>query len=364
MKLFMQNQLKHKLLLIILISLVLLCKIIDARGKKKKRSASVASCSLKGLDCSATCCLDVTCATDLADCAGYINRELDELYLGFGSVIGLIVGLPIVLWFFNICIMHKFCANQEDESGSYSSGGFTICQVLIKILTCFSLFKKKSNKNVSNDTLQEQEDEFDVDIEEMVQANQHKKLKNSHSKQKGNSIQTDKHENQIEQDSNQIDKYINDFTNQNQTRNQNNCVKCLCIVFCCLDSNIKRDKNGKNYQYKYEASSSKDDDGRGSDNISNQFNKIKLQKDSHQSLHDEYKVLNDLKVDKQDKLNKIEELSQNYDENNSEQDQLNMDQNQSDEDFEEKGLQSQKSINLQTNSQENFLHQNHSQVIN
>jgi len=84
--------------------------LVDARGKKKKsNSANSASCLSKGLDCTATCCLDTTCALDLADCAGYINRELEEIYIGFGALIGLMIGIPCILWSINMCMMYKFC---------------------------------------------------------------------------------------------------------------------------------------------------------------------------------------------------------------------------------------------------------------
>jgi len=53
--------------------------------------------------------MDTTCAVDLADCAGYINRELEEIYIGFGTVIALMVGIPCLLWSINLCLMYKFC---------------------------------------------------------------------------------------------------------------------------------------------------------------------------------------------------------------------------------------------------------------
>lgn len=99
---------KHRnlLVLVLLIFFSNLIIQVESRGKKKKSgSGSTASCSSKGLDCSATCCLDSTCAIDLADCAGYTNRDLTELYTGFGALIALMIGIPILISGLNICVI-------------------------------------------------------------------------------------------------------------------------------------------------------------------------------------------------------------------------------------------------------------------
>lgn len=104
----MQRRIYLSFLFTIIISTLLFS--VDARGKKKKgSSANTASCSSKGLDCSATCCLDSACATDLADCAGYINREFQEIYIGVGTLICLVIGIPGIIAVLNFCLMYKFC---------------------------------------------------------------------------------------------------------------------------------------------------------------------------------------------------------------------------------------------------------------
>lgn len=103
---------------------------MEGRGKKKKKGgAGAASCDAKGLDCSATCCLDSVCATDLADCAGYVNREFSEIYTGVEVLVSLILGIPLIIAIFNFCLMFKFCQKVDDEDNT-KYGGYTICEMI------------------------------------------------------------------------------------------------------------------------------------------------------------------------------------------------------------------------------------------
>lgn len=86
---------------------------VDARGKKKKKRTSSnnggPTCESLGLDCSATCCIDIVCADFKSECAGYINRDYDEIYIGFGSIIAIVIGIPLSLKLVNFCLTYKFC---------------------------------------------------------------------------------------------------------------------------------------------------------------------------------------------------------------------------------------------------------------
>lgn len=88
-----------------LLLVAVMLAMVEARGKKK-RTGTGASCTM---DCSATCCLDTECATDLADCAGYKNRDFSELYYGVLTIIALVIGIPAFISFLNCCLMYRFC---------------------------------------------------------------------------------------------------------------------------------------------------------------------------------------------------------------------------------------------------------------
>lgn len=105
--------------------------LVEARGKKKRKGTG-ATCTM---DCSATCCLDTECALDLADCAGYKNRDFSELYYGVLIIIALVVGIPALISFLNCCLMYRFC-QQEDEETDMKVGGCTICEMFQKFLCC------------------------------------------------------------------------------------------------------------------------------------------------------------------------------------------------------------------------------------
>ena len=93
--------------------LILFFLVVDGRGKKKKSGAgNAASCTSRGLNCSATCCVDTECATDLAECAGYINRDYSELYKGAMALILLLLGIPALIWLMNIFCMRRCCGRK------------------------------------------------------------------------------------------------------------------------------------------------------------------------------------------------------------------------------------------------------------
>lgn len=118
---------------------ILLISNVDARGRKKKKRSGGSSggptCETLGLDCSATCCLDIECALDLTECAGYITRAYSEVYIGFGALIALVVGIPLSIKVINFCLTYKFC-QKFDEQANSNIGGASICEGLIKIFTC------------------------------------------------------------------------------------------------------------------------------------------------------------------------------------------------------------------------------------
>ena len=100
-------------LLVLYFIAILLITNVDARGKKKKKrsgsSSSGPTCETLGNDCSATCCIDIVCAEDITECAGYVNRAYREVYIGFGSLIALVIGIPLSIRLINFCLTYKFC---------------------------------------------------------------------------------------------------------------------------------------------------------------------------------------------------------------------------------------------------------------
>ena len=109
-------------------------------GRKKKKGSGSGSiglytgptCEQLGLNCNATCCLDNMCAEDIEECAGYFNREFQEIYVGFGTIICLAIGIPIAIKFFNCCLLYKFCQKQDEASNS-KVGGYSVCEILSKL---------------------------------------------------------------------------------------------------------------------------------------------------------------------------------------------------------------------------------------
>lgn len=123
---------------------------VDARGKKKKKKAGGAStggpsCASLGLDCSATCCLENVCADNKLDCAVKFKRPFEELYTGFASIFLITLGVSIVIWAINFCLMYKFCQH-FDENLDSKVGGFSICDAISCLLTCGLIYRKKKVK--------------------------------------------------------------------------------------------------------------------------------------------------------------------------------------------------------------------------
>ncbi len=118
--------------------LILLFDIVDARGKKKKKRGAGGTgptCASLGLDCSETCCTGSECAEVKLDCAVAYKRPFTELYIGFGTVIGITVGVSIIIGLVNFCLMFKFCQTYDEGLDTYV-GGCSICDALSCLLTC------------------------------------------------------------------------------------------------------------------------------------------------------------------------------------------------------------------------------------
>ncbi|CDW86442.1 UNKNOWN [Stylonychia lemnae] len=231
------SQLKShiKLVYVAVFILVIVTQIqqSEARGKKRKsNSANAASCASRGLDCSATCCLDTTCALDLSDCAGYINRELNEIYIGFGTIVALMTCIPSVLWFMNFCLMHKFC-KRKDENFGIETGGYSFFELMVLFCFCGICCKQRRNQD---------DESFDnspsLQSKENLKAIQSNKSKISEEdleiSEQGRSTDSNLKQNQFSK------------TAQQSKIPRNKCLKCMCIVFCCMDSNINEESGPVN----------------------------------------------------------------------------------------------------------------------
>ena len=81
---------------------------LRSNQKKKAGGGPAPTCASLGLDCSETCCAQSgsECAETKLDCAVPFKRPFTELYIGFGTILGITIGVSVF-----ICIMN-FCANQ------------------------------------------------------------------------------------------------------------------------------------------------------------------------------------------------------------------------------------------------------------
>lgn len=124
--------------------------MVDARGAKKKKKSGSSGLSCVGLDCSATCCNEDNnvCYDDLADCAGYTVRDYDELYVGFGSLVALMVGVPLTVKFLNCFLLAKMCKKYNESTGSYE-GGYSFCDILSLIFGCCNCKKQNDTEKVA-----------------------------------------------------------------------------------------------------------------------------------------------------------------------------------------------------------------------
>lgn len=125
---------------------------VDARGKKKKKrpagGGSSPTCASLGLDCSDTCCTGEECADTKLDCAQIFKRPFIELYIGFGTIIGIIIIVSLSVCIGNFCLVHKFCQHYDEGSDCYI-GGFSLCDALACLLTCGLTIWSTSNENSS-----------------------------------------------------------------------------------------------------------------------------------------------------------------------------------------------------------------------
>eukprot|EP00347_Sterkiella_histriomuscorum_P009552 403340767 len=218
---------KQSLIVVMLLNLII---FVEGRGKKKKRSGgSLATCTM---DCSPTCCLDSVCATDAADCAGYVNRELMEMYFGFSAIIALMLGIPSIICLFNFCLLHRFC-KEIDEADGVEQGGFTLCQIVSNAMTCRCLnFLKQKRPIEGVITKAKMLNNFDFSEDDETQ---HRNELNRRTNEDGDEEQRLMTQQQLD---NKTQKRNMLLLKPKRKRKRNRCVKCLCIVFCCLDSNI------------------------------------------------------------------------------------------------------------------------------
>ncbi|CDW91001.1 UNKNOWN [Stylonychia lemnae] len=240
--------------MLLAISLLFSVEYVDCRGKKKRgSSANAASCASRGLDCSATCCLDSTCAIDLADCAGYTNREYMEIYIGFGTLVALVIGIPIMISCLNFCLMYKFCqtVNEEDDT---KDGGFTICEIIPRFMCCcFFNRNNRTNQDDDDDLEAESSQNYNLKAESTEKTqhsdnHRHGKVKSASGKLSPSGSNDDiKATNRSSQDDDEYHKSDNHSKKAGKQKKiyKNKCVKCLCIVFCCVDSNINEDDKGQ-----------------------------------------------------------------------------------------------------------------------
>ena len=133
-----------QLIMMILCLFLMLIDISEARGKKKKKRPSAGNsgptCESLGLDCSETCCSGSECAESKLDCAAEFKRPFLELYIGFGTVFGITMGVSIIIGVINFCLMFKFCQHYDENLDTYV-GGFSICDALSCLLTCGLIYR-------------------------------------------------------------------------------------------------------------------------------------------------------------------------------------------------------------------------------
>ena len=130
-----------------MITFVTLFACVEARGKKKKKRGGggpAPTCASLGLDCSATCCVPSgeECAETKLDCAVPFKRPFKELYIGFGTILGITIGVSFFIAFVNFCLMFKFCQHY-DENLDTNVGGCSICDLISCLLTCGLIFREK-----------------------------------------------------------------------------------------------------------------------------------------------------------------------------------------------------------------------------
>ena len=121
---------------------------VDARGKKKKPSGGSSgpapTCDSLGLDCSATCCnqAGTDCADTKMDCAVPFKRPFSELYIGFGTILGIALGVSLLICLIDCCLLVKFCQKYDENLDTYV-GGCSVCDFISCLLTCGLILREK-----------------------------------------------------------------------------------------------------------------------------------------------------------------------------------------------------------------------------
>ena len=99
------------------------------------RIESANRCIAAGLgDCAPTCCLvgsePPSCAPYISDanCATYYNKNILELYIGFGTVFGVLIFIPLFIKVVNCLMLVKFCKSYDEMSDTWL-GGYSICDL-------------------------------------------------------------------------------------------------------------------------------------------------------------------------------------------------------------------------------------------
>ena len=143
------------MILLITFFLASLLSLADARGKKKKKGGSggpAPTCASLGLDCSETCCAQSgsECAELKLDCAVPFKRPFTELYIGFGTLIAIAMGVSLIISFVNFCLMFKFCQHYDENLDTYV-GGCSICDFISCLLTCGLIFREKEKEGSADE---------------------------------------------------------------------------------------------------------------------------------------------------------------------------------------------------------------------
>ena len=124
----------------------------DGRGKKKKKrpagGGSGPTCESLGLDCSDTCCTGDECAETKLDCAKEFRRPYAELYIGFGTVLGIVVSFSLMISTGHFCLNHKFFQHYDEATDTYV-GGFSICDAMSCLLTCGLILRQRQSDSAS-----------------------------------------------------------------------------------------------------------------------------------------------------------------------------------------------------------------------
>jgi len=136
---------RSQMMMMMLCIFILIIDLSEARGKKKKKRPSAGggsgpTCQSLGLDCSDTCCTGSECAETKLDCAMEFKRPFQELYIGFGTVVGITVGVSVIIGIINFCLMFKFCQTYDENLDTYV-GGFSICDAISCLLTCGLIYR-------------------------------------------------------------------------------------------------------------------------------------------------------------------------------------------------------------------------------